>query len=133
MNPDLESQLLTWIGEELAQTLEAKKALSPVPVKLLMMRLAIATRNNGEDLTKSVELSLNTFDRATLFRVLRQLHRKNLIEIVDLRGRKLPENDLQTFYAANASDKILGFVSLTEPGALEYKRLKVAGEGQPQE
>lgn len=136
MVADLESELLFWIDEE---SREGHAAGSPaaVAVKLLVLRLAVLNRADSGDLTQSVEISLGAFERADLFRVLRQLARRELIDFVDASGEPLEGEALQEMFSADAADKLSGFVALSAGGRAELKRLaKVrapAAQGSRQE
>lgn len=124
MGLELEHDILNWVGEEIFKTSNYGQKTPIVPVKVLMMRLALNNREAGEDLSQSLELSLNTFDRANLFRVLRQLEKRGHVLFVDMRGNELPDAQKQALNAPDAADKILGFVTLTQNGENEIKRLK---------
>lgn len=79
MNFDYE--LLDWIQDET----DSRKAASQgtlVPVHVLLVRMSLRSKANSLDLTQSVELSLKTYDRATVFRTLKQLESRGLIQIV---------------------------------------------------
>lgn len=116
MNFDLDSSLLTWMAEDFKG--------NPVPIKCLIVRMAIIHKESDEDLTQSTEISLNAFDRANLYRVLRNLERKGLVVFVNANGMALSEPERQSITSPDAADKVLGFVKLTDAGHVELKKVK---------
>jgi|GEM_PF-6541851 len=119
---NLESQLLIWLSEESDQRLK-DQGPEAVAVRLLVLRLALHNRAADHDLTHSVELSLGAFERAEVYRYLRQLARRELIQFVDSQGQALRGQALQEMLSPEAPDKLAGFVALTPPGRLEAERL----------
>jgi hypothetical protein len=118
----LDSEIMLWIGEE-HRGCSGGSRMPVVPVQLLIIRLVLSHRDSGS-LTKSTELSISAFDRANLYRVLRVLHRKGLIEFVDLDGVELKTEELNQMIEQVDQERALGHITLTERGNLELSRLR---------
>jgi hypothetical protein len=121
MTLSLETEILCWIGEENQGTFGGP-VMPVVPIQLLIIRLALSHKE-GDGLTKSTELSLSTFDRANLYRVLRTLHRKQLIEFVHIDGSSLDMSEMQHMAEQVDQEQALGNIRLTDRGKTEITRL----------
>lgn len=115
--PDFE--LLTWIYEEQTKN-------STVPVQLLLLRMAVKTREqDGDLLTMSTELSLDTFDRANLYRLLRELNRRGMVLFVDKKGEASHSAEEQARrFGQLSNEKAAAFVRLTEVGLQQALNLQ---------
>ena len=123
----LDADLLTWIEEESNQV--STPYAAPVPVQLLVMRLALALRPDHEDLSRSIELALKTYEKAELLRVLRQLERKNWINFVNSKGTTIIMTDEQFNLGRGASAGINPtFVAITDKGVTQLQRMKLSAE-----
>lgn len=120
MNKGLETEILEWIDEEGGND---GHQLTTVPVQLLIVRLAVANRGD-EQLTQSTELSLDTFERADLYRILRQLVRKEFLQFVRQDGSTLDEEEGRDLQTKLEEDRALGYVTLTKKGRLELQRIQ---------
>lgn len=120
MTISLESHILLWIEEELA----TEDAAAVLPVQLLMLRMVLLSREADEQLTQSVELSLSAFDRATLYRLLRQLERRRFIQFVDAQGSPMALDESLSDPEASVSAREPASVSLSATGRGEVLRLK---------
>jgi hypothetical protein len=123
MTPDFESDLLTWIEEQVNSNLSGT-AKQVATVKLLSMRMAIEGRSGDENLTKSTEISLKAFERANLYRTIRALERKRFIDFVDAEGKPLAGEALQAVQSSSPSRSEPSFLALTVRGREELARLK---------
>ena len=88
-----------------------------------MMRVALSQRRDINALTKSTEISLNAFDRASLYRILRQLLKRNFIEFVNREGELLSDEDLKNLQTNIQEEKELGYVRITDNGKSEIERI----------
>ena len=75
---NFEDELLLWIAADVEARSRSREILA-VPIQLLMTRLAVRNQNQSSEMTQSTVLSLQSFDRATLFRSLKLLHSKEFI------------------------------------------------------
>jgi len=122
MSAKLETDLLTWIDEESNKG----RGQTPVPVQLLIIRLALSMRPDDEDLSRSIELALKTYEKAELLRVLRQLERKEWINFVDPKGTTIVLTDEQfNLGHGRPSDHEPTYVAITDKGDAQVKRIKL--------
>jgi hypothetical protein len=115
-------ELLTWIAEEARERI-SKGERAIVPIQVLFSRLSIL--NQGElDMTRSTVLSLKSYDKASFFRILKELSNRDLISFVDKSGKVTEFNPsvggLATKFDKESSS---GFVTLTEGGVLHCKSI----------
>lgn len=121
MSADLDSKILGWIYEE-----APREGAEPVPMQLLMVRMAMLKQNDDHNnLTRSVELSLNEFDRASFYRSLRALLRKGFIRLINQDGSLPKETDVIEMSQRLEDSKLLGFIALTDPGRHEIYRIRM--------
>lgn len=118
-----ESEILKWLEEEATSLSTAEEQVVSVPIQLIMMRVALSQKRDINALTKSTEISLSAFDRASLYRVLRQLLRRGLIEFVNREGSALSDAELKQLQTNIQEEKELGYVQLTPSGRSELERL----------
>ncbi len=120
----LETDLLSWINEESNNA--ATRAQAPVPIQLLVMRMALALRPDYEDLSLSIELALKTYEKAELLRVLRHFERKDWINFVDQKGTKIVITDEQFSLGRGYGGLDPTYVSITDKGKAQAMVTKVA-------
>lgn len=118
-----DTDILRWVGEE-AEEAGARGDKKLASIQLLTIRLALRHREDPEDLTKSLELSMDRFDRENLHRLLRDLHRKGWIEFAKADGTAFEEEEAWALAEDVKSERPLGFVRLTPAGAREVGRLQ---------
>jgi hypothetical protein len=90
MQADLEQRLLLWINDEVSGA-EASGHAGVASTQLLAVRLAMESDPESAKTTLSTKISLQTFERATLFRGLRALQRKELVQFCSADGAALAE------------------------------------------
>lgn len=118
----IETELLRWIGEEALQG-SKEGALNVVPLRMLVMRLALLNNIPSDGLSKSTELALNEFEQVELIRLLRQLSKKNLINFTAHEGAKLNDEQSKDLGRSVFAGGIMGSITLTQLGQTEVKRL----------
>jgi hypothetical protein len=72
--------LLDWITDSSGDSSD------PVAIHLLLVQRAMHSRGESADLTASTKLSLELFERTAVYRDLRELYTKGLIEFVGTNG-----------------------------------------------
>jgi hypothetical protein len=94
------------------------------PLKLIYLRAALANAKASE-LSKSIELALQGFDRARIDRLIQNLNERGLIQVIQRHSQStVCEEDLSK--VASPTDLLL---KLTDSGKEEVKRLKdLAGQ-----
>lgn len=126
---NLERELLEWIDQE-ADSLSFTGRRPVASVHLIIIRLALRNQLEIEgDMTRSVELSLKAYERANLFRTLRQFERRGLIEFVDSRGKRLQMKHAEA-PGIGVDDWEIGYVALTERGTQEVTCRKLIAQQQ---
>lgn len=113
MDLELEAKLLGWIRDEVNYSADSHERLA-VSIQFLMIRLAC---EESTDVTKSTEISLKAFAKASLERALIELYKKKLIHFVDVGGNFIAD----TLIPRNGrlDLKVLGYVALTNKGRVE--------------
>lgn len=93
---ELSTDILNWIGEESSHSV-ANNPGSAISIKLLILRLALKNRESQDtDLTQSTELSLQAYERASLFRTLMHLNKRGFVSFVSNAGKPLAPNEIVT-------------------------------------
>ena len=105
-----EQDILEWVYEE---SKTDSGGSGRTPVQLLIVRISIDHKKSSKSLTESVELSLDEFDRMNLYRILRHLNHKRLVDLVDSLGVPLSQEQIEQGLEDHT---FLGCVTLTEKG-----------------
>lgn len=111
----LETELLFWIAKESAR-LEQQGQPPVVPIHFLLVKVALATRPETQDITASTELSLQIYDRAAVYRHLRTFFNSGFIEFVERDGTPTKTSEKELAEAASAGKSRLNFIVLTNKG-----------------
>jgi hypothetical protein len=119
--PNLESALLAWIHEE-SEHESINNETPRISIKLLLLRLALENRDRPETVTHSIEVSLQAFERANLFRSLMQLSKRGFVSFIGSGGKPLSLEAIQELYAEFLAGKAMGEVALSPMGAQEIER-----------
>lgn len=118
----VETELLKWIGEE-GLLNRPSEGVPVIPIRLLVMRLALLNNIPNDGLSKSTELSLSSFEQVELLRLLRQLSRKNFITFFRADGSTLSEEEERGLTTKAVNGGILGNIGITQRGMVEVKRI----------
>jgi hypothetical protein len=118
----VETELLKWIGEE-GLFNKPEKGEPVIPIRLLVMRLALLNNIPNDGLSKSTEMSLSSFEQIELLRLLRQLSRKNFITFFRTDGSELSEQEEKNLTSKAVMGAALGNIGLTSTGMAEVKRI----------
>jgi hypothetical protein len=121
IQPSLDQKLLYWIENECSENtgLSEQRGIS---IKLLLLRLALEKRGDTKELTHSVEISLQSFERADLFRGLIQLSKKGLIQFVGTSGKMMSLPEIKDLYGRFLAGSDYGAVEITPKGEQEVLR-----------
>ena len=119
--PNLENALLAWIHEE-SEHGSLNNETPRISIKLLLLRLALENRDRAETVTHSIEVSLQAFERANLFRSLMQLSKRGFVSFIGSAGAPLSLEATQELYAEFLAGKAIGEVALNPKGAQEIER-----------
>ncbi len=128
---NLTEELLSWIGEEHFNRVSAGQETA-IPVHVLLLRMSLRAREDeGEDLSESVELSLRTFDRASVYRTLKQLEDRDLIRPVTPTAKPAHTGALSSKLAPKPTEnKGPEYVAITEHGLLELQRMELLAKAE---
>jgi hypothetical protein len=110
---DIADQLLEWIEEETDRLAQDGKG-SAVPIHILLVKMALLKKASDQDMTASTQLSLQIFDRAAIYRGLRDLHTDGILVFVDEQGEELEVSDEAIASAASGDKTPVKFVRLCE-------------------
>jgi hypothetical protein len=107
----MRENLLQWIREN-------GGADGVVPIHMLLVRQAMYARGEGVDLTASTKLSLEVFERAAVYRALKELFSLGLIEFLDTSGQPVvpTEKEISEAAAGQARSARFQTVRLTKKG-----------------
>lgn len=119
---NLTSKLLVWIQEELkARSSHSQRA--SVPVRLLMLKLAMGESEQPIDVTQSTELALQTYQRLSLFTALKQLENSGQIEVISSSGKYTRVADSMSGGEKRITNEFATlYTTLTKKGQLEAQR-----------
>jgi hypothetical protein len=115
---DLQSEILTWILEETLLQQEAGKS-GAVSIHYLLVKTALSRRSDGDDLTASVELSLQVYDRVAIYRSLREAYKNGLIQFVDENAQPMKVDDRLLAQFASGEKSDIRYVALTAQGRMK--------------
>ncbi len=120
---NLASKLLVWIEEEVkARSSQSKRA--SVPIRLLILKLALREREESPDLTQSTELALETYQRLSLFAALKQLENSGQIEVISSSGKYVRLSDSLLGPEKRITNEFASlYTNITKKGRLELERV----------
>jgi hypothetical protein len=124
---DIKNQLLAWIGED-TQRLSSENRKPVIAIHLLLVRMALMNRGQDASLTASTELSLQIFDRSTVYRFLREMYSEGLLLFANQAGDEVPVDDKELTLAASGGKTEAKFVILTELGSEEARKAAAGQE-----
>lgn len=120
---NLTSKLLVWIQEELKARANQSNRAS-VPVRLLILKLALREREEQLNVTQSTELALETYQRLSLFTALKQLENSGQIEVVSSSGKYMRIADSMLGPEKRITNEFASlYATLTKKGRLEAERV----------
>jgi len=87
-----------------------------VPIHLLLVKQALAGRGEAADLTASTKLSLELYERAAVYRALRELYTQGFLEFVGSEGKAVVPSEKEIAQAGAGERVSFQVVRLTRNG-----------------